>query len=572
MTADITVWALRSLSRLLPVDEESLKEVITYSVSLPKEEAAAHLKNLLGDSPQALEFISSFNSRRLDATATSGSSTTSHGQTSSYFPGARNESSVPKSQRRTPKKAKPLHSPGPVRQPEGYGDVTGGYRKKTTDEFFNQRRGRHTPTTTSMSSTLALPQEPVVKTSSQQLHSPSPSSSRDPSPRQKLPSAAGSLTSDMPNVRNKQLKRVAHSSSSTASRGTTTATTTASINDLTSAIAALELSTDPSLSTKRRRCPCNASIHPLFTTAPNCLSCGKIICALEGLQPCSFCDSPILTREQVLSMIRTLKEERGYERMVAHNARATHSGSGTPVFDFRGGNTPESSGDEASSAAARARAHRDKLLAFQRENVQRTKVHDEAADFDMTLTPGASQWMSPVQRAAALKKQQKYMREMEELNKPEWEKKKTVMSMRINEKGKLVKIYETVKASMPANDAEDSNNDDHDDNDNDDNNDNNDNNNSSNNNNNSNDRKVVSTDLDISKDRKKGSLNNNPLLNGGMLVRPIWEPPEGERGKGIEATFRQRKWRRVQDDQEDARWILNGGLHGREDDNENRDG
>jgi hypothetical protein len=257
-------------------------------------------------------------------------------------------------------------------------------------------------------------------------------------------------------------------------------------------------------------------------------------------------------------MIRTLKEERGYERMVAHNAGATHSGSGTPVFDFRGGNTPESSGDEASSAAARARAHRDKLLAFQRENVQRTKVHDEAADFDMILTPGASQWMSPVQRAAALKKQQKYMREMEELNKPEWEKKKTVMSMRINEKGKLVKVYETVKASMPANDAEDGSDDDHDDDDND--------------NNNSNNGKMASTDIGTSEDRKKGALNNNPLLDGGMLVRPIWEPPEGEKGKGIEATFRKRKWRRVQDDQEDERWILNGGLHGREDDNEHRDG
>src|SRR6266480_3052569 len=135
--------------------------------------------------------------------------------------------------KRTPKKAKPLHSPGPVRQPEGYGDVTGGYQKKTTDEFFNQRRGRHTPTTTPMSGALALPQEPVVKTSRQQLHPPSPSSSADPSLRQKLPpSAAGSLTSDMPNVRNKQSKRAAHSSSSTASRGasTTATTTTASIN------------------------------------------------------------------------------------------------------------------------------------------------------------------------------------------------------------------------------------------------------------------------------------------------------------------------------------------------------
>ena len=128
--------------------------------------------------------------------------------------------------------------------------------------------------------------------------------------------------------------------------------------------------------------------------------------------------------------------------MAIHNTASSHSGTGTPRF---GGTTPEGSGDEGSSAAAKARAHRDKLLAFQRENAQRTTIRDEAADYDMTLTPGTTQWMSPVQRAAALKKQQKYMREMEENNKPEWERKKTVMSMSVKN-GKLVKTYEKIKA------------------------------------------------------------------------------------------------------------------------------
>jgi hypothetical protein len=232
-------------------------------------------------------------------------------------------------------------------------------------------------------------------------------------------------------------------------------------------------------------------------------------------------------------MIRALKDERGQERMVAHNASATQSGSGTPIFGFRGGNTPDSSGDEALGAAARARAHRDKLLAFQRENAQRTKVHDEAADYDMTLTPGASQWMSPVQRAAALKKQQKYMREMEELNKPEWEK-KTVMSVSIVN-GKLVKTYETVKAPMT--------------------------------------KDVEPEDIDetetpgpsSSDDLRKATLDNNPLRVAGNLLRPIWKAPEGEKGKGRETTTRQNKWRRVQDDQEDEQWILDGGVHGFDD-------
>ncbi len=219
--------------------------------------------------------------------------------------------------------------------------------------------------------------------------------------------------------------------------------------------------------------------------------------------------------------------------MTVHNT-ASLSGRGTPRFGFQGGNTPESSGDEASGAAARARAHRDKLLAFQRENVQRTKVHDEAADYDMTLTPGASQWMSPVQRAAALKKQQKYVREMEEQNRPEWEKKKTVMSMSVKN-GKLVKTYETVKApSQKDSEIEEEN--------------------------------ILEDETagpSISDDHRQGAFSNNPLLADGKLLRPIWKAPEGEKGKGSEVTTRQSKWRRVQDDDEDnEQWILDGGIHG----------
>jgi hypothetical protein len=529
-------WALPRISRLLPIDHDSLKEVITYSVSLSKEEAAAHLKNLLGDSAQALEFISSFNSRRAEDTKTPSSKTTSPTQNTSRPSGDREESSVSSPWKRAHKGARlPLHSAGPVREPEGYGDVAGGYRKPSPGDTYSHKGSKHTPAATSISTALALSQDSAAQQLpkvTQQLYSPTPSSSRDPSPprHKRPPSASGSLISDLPNVRTKQSKKTVHSGASTP-RSTTT--TTASINDLTSAIAALELSTNPSLSTERRKCPCNASIHPLFATAPNCLSCGKIICALEGLQPCSFCDAPILTREQVQGMIRALKEERGQERMAAHNAGASHSGSGTPAFGFPGGNTPETSGDEASGAAARARAHRDKLLSFQRDNAQRTKVHDEAADYDMTLTPGTSQWMSPLQRAAALKKQQKYLREMEELNKPEWEKKKTVMSMSIKN-GKLVKTYETVKAPTPK-DAEPS------------------------------DIDEVEP-ADTPDDMRKGAFGNNPLLADGKLLRPIWKAPDGDKGKGREVTSRQNKWRRVQDDDDNnEQWILDGGIHGFDD-------
>ncbi|KAJ8098975.1 hypothetical protein POJ06DRAFT_199857 [Lipomyces tetrasporus] len=57
-------WALPQLSELMPLDEESLKQIIVYTDALPDAKADEHLRGLLGDSPQALEFITSFNKHR----------------------------------------------------------------------------------------------------------------------------------------------------------------------------------------------------------------------------------------------------------------------------------------------------------------------------------------------------------------------------------------------------------------------------------------------------------------------------------------------------------------------------
>jgi hexokinase len=242
-------------------------------------------------------------------------------------------------------------------------------------------------------------------------------------------------------------------------------------------------------------------------------------------------------------MIRELREERGVEKTLAHNARQGRSGHGTPTF---GGLTPDSgaSGDES---VAKARAHRDKLLSFQAQNAQRTKIHDEAADFDMGNSLKGAQWLSPVQRATALKKQQKYLRELEEANKPEWEREKTVVSLGFRG-GKLVKTYGKQRAERKE--AVDGDGD-------------------------------GDGDDEVEKEGEgesarvtasgAGKFSNNPLLKVGELIRPIWkpqdEPADGDgKGKGKEeASRRERKsvWRRVQDDHEDnEQWILDGGLRG----------
>ena len=75
------------------------------------------------DSPKALEFISSFNSRRTDTPSNS-----SFSNTSAAPPPVSTPSEVPKATRKPQKQKAPLGAL-PSRTVEGQGDLTGSYKK-----------------------------------------------------------------------------------------------------------------------------------------------------------------------------------------------------------------------------------------------------------------------------------------------------------------------------------------------------------------------------------------------------------------------------------------------------------
>jgi len=153
-------------------------------------------------------------------------------------------------------------------------------------------------------------------------------------------------------------------------------------------------------------------------------------------------------------MISFLKEERGREKMAIDKrvhkkaevsgtpkAYSQHSSGALPHHGL-GYGTPAAAGGEDEDAAAlhRARNHRDKLLAFQAANAQRTKIIDEAADFDTSAISsagyaGLNMWATPEERALQLKKQQRRMREVEWAAKETWEKRRVVVSIDISGKG-----------------------------------------------------------------------------------------------------------------------------------------
>ncbi|KAL8949953.1 MAG: hypothetical protein Q9222_003985 [Ikaeria aurantiellina] len=502
-----STWALSQISRILPLDEQSLQEILDYSSTLSKDASAEHLRNLLGTSPQALEFISSFNSRREAPEVDSRPST----------PEAPGPAKKPR------KKKQPLNKPFNPRQPEDYGNIAGGYQKKSKDDYMASKGRQHKEP--ALANALALSEKPDAR----QL--PIPATASGSSSPKHPPSASGPRISDLPNV--KTGSRTTSRTSSPAPKtkinvagGASMHGASTTLQDLDSAIRALEIQTNPSTSASSpssRACTCNATRHPLLAAAPNCLSCGKIICVKEGIGPCTFCSTPLLSPTEINSMIRSLREERGREKMNLNNTGHKRAEVATTARPFTNNSTPTTT--NANEGLLKAKEHRDKLLTYQSQNARRTHIIDEAADY-ATPFSGTNIWASPVERALELKKQQAVMREQEWNAKPEFEKRRVVLSL---DKGGVRRIVEKEK---PVREKEMVN---------------------------GNDGDAGDEDVRVNGGVSRGAFGNNPLL--GNLIRPVWKA--GEKSNGVGEERKRDRWRRVQDDNEDNEaWILDGGIYG----------
>ncbi len=160
-------------------------------------------------------------------------------------------------------------------------------------------------------------------------------------------------------------------------------------------------STSQTSTSTRQLCPCLATIHPLFT---NCLTCGKILCEAEGPGPCTFCATPVQSRDQQLKLwktrrkanIKTVIPRVTYRSKTSHHGSMStlndsttnegNSGSGVGVDE---GQFPklamEVAGKDESLALAesdvdlsqldKAVLHKNKLLEFDRTDAIRSRIH-----------------------------------------------------------------------------------------------------------------------------------------------------------------------------------------------------
>jgi hypothetical protein len=116
----------------------------------------------------------------------------------------------------------------------------------------------------------------------------------------------------------------------------------------------------------RHRCDCLATRHALIN---NCTSCGRVVCVQEGAGPCMFCDSVVVTPEQLDVLQRgSKKSEKMLQQIMRDAAAATATGQAYAM-------------QQGDAGLAKALAQRDRLVLFDRTSAARSRVIDDESDY-----------------------------------------------------------------------------------------------------------------------------------------------------------------------------------------------
>lgn len=381
-------FALATLGNILPLDEESCKEVVNYTLSLPSDyEVQTHYMNLLGDTVVTRDFVRKFLVLKNEAQA-----------------------------RQVHDDQKPRKKDDGVIQEQRF--------NKARDSPAWANDGPSEKSNTTKKAVLA---KQVPRTTSEMLEKPVPT-----------PSSQLVKRTEKKNVSN--------------------------LKDIEGVLAELELSHESR--TILRKCNCMATRHPLFTLFPNCLNCGKIICSKEGLQPCSFCGADLMSSKDRREISQILQDEKKalqdktggiklkQKPSVANIEALKKQKPSKVVVKMKTGENMWKAQDRAlkeveakhkkalaeeenqrkeqeeieqqlqefeamerekdvDAELVNANSRLETLLNFQETGAERTRIIDNAADFELPNT-GGSMWLSPIERALQLKKQHRQLRKHEE--------------------------------------------------------------------------------------------------------------------------------------------------------------
>ncbi|QPG72902.1 hypothetical protein FOA43_000205 [Brettanomyces nanus] len=401
---EIKAYATQAIDEILPLDEQTISQMVNYAITelRTREAVRQHFTNLLGESPKALDFITKL---------------------SNILFGDPNKLKIEKK----------------LSQPS-----------KNNTGWVNSATG----------STLSKGQHDQ---------------------RLRNASVQGTSTSELIDQTPKAAKEVSMKKKDAQK-------TLDSLKDLDAALNELEVSDETNRGESDRVvrvCNCNATRHPLFEMFPNCLNCGKIICAKEGFQPCSFCGKKLLNNEERLQIVEVLnREKEEIEGKSNKNERSNNQDDNMRrrknvikiSINSTGQNNYKvqemafkrverkrelerkkeelkqqkqeeveevqreldyySSLKDKDEELVRAQQQLDTLMDFQLHGAERTKIIDQASDFDAP-TSSNNLWATPLERALQLKRQQKQLRKQQEADDRRSGRGKRVMDMSIRN-GKVI--------------------------------------------------------------------------------------------------------------------------------------
>ncbi|ODV93943.1 hypothetical protein PACTADRAFT_19414, partial [Pachysolen tannophilus NRRL Y-2460] len=438
----IKSYCISFISKILPLDDDTLSQIVDYALNNlhSQEEVQNHFINLIGQDPESLEFITRLQSM--------------------LFGGNDVEEEKSKSKIKDRNSDKDLRSSAVVSLKQ-HNTVSKG-------NVWNQN----------------LKNSKDLGTSNKQRLSKNNSSSTTSELLDKKPAQAAK------NAKSKSTKK----------------RTLNNLKDVEAALLQLEInSSDPTLPQEQmqtgrpiRVCNCMATKHPLFEFYPNCLNCGKIICAKEGLQPCSFCGKELLSDKEKLEIMNILTREKidlenkGIKKSSSSPGPTSASNENkkkkyTILINSLTSNSREEQDKlfkkiEAQNALKnqreqeileeekkiaeqkeelkkysqlkdkdpeliKAQERLDNLLNFQSAGAERTKIIDQASDFELPNQSELNVWASPMERALQLKKQQRQLRKQEELIKERSGRGRKVLDLSIRD-GKVFVREEVTSKSL----------------------------------------------------------------------------------------------------------------------------
>lgn len=424
-------YAVNAIGDILPLEKELISEMVTYTLSLPEYEVENHLLDLLGHSEASYKVITNFNRLRKEE----------------------DDAAVQK-----------IASDEKKRM-----ELAAAKAAATKQALANESASKLTKAWTT------TPDTPAQKSQSRVLGNKtsmtvSELAGAKPSNRLSGQQAKKTKKKNLDNLKDIE----------------------AALNDL-EVENAMEITNLADTHAVKRVCNCMATKHPLFEVAPNCLNCGKIICSKEGLQPCSSCGNELLSEKERRDIIKILKSEKDLletKQANVQNKQVQAQPSKLKPAKIKyamipGGNLwkdQEKALQKMEEEARKVREEKERqaeeekeieeqmqeleryertkdvnpdllkaqerletLLNFQATGAERTRIIDNASDFEMPSMSSGSMWLTPVERALQLKRQQKQLRKIELQEKARTGRTKKVVEMVIKD-GK-VKMVEKIVAS-----------------------------------------------------------------------------------------------------------------------------